>query len=136
MHYCGVIVKEKQVSVVDARNTLGKKLVEKGIADWFSTDDYRERLFDINNEAKQVISLKEFKKEFEDWDTTNDFVIIDRDLHIEGKFLTNKFSDFYGIDGWREFREKFAELHRKAVNSAIAELDEDKYDVCLLDYHN
>lgn len=144
MHFAGVIIKEKNISVVKAREELGNILVEQGLADWYSTGDYRERTF----EGQVEIPLAMFKTVWEKW-KTNDFecmplILLDVDtsedtpadfeIYISESYITRGFYEFSN-----EYRDRLTALYTEAyidsIDKLIDTLDVDKYNVCLLDYH-
>ena len=147
MHFCGIIIKEKNISVVEARTLLGNELVNKGIADWFSVDDYRERTF----EGKQVVSLEEFLPIIEKWlDELKEikaeekhflnegwvFSVVIEDF-IEELIIPQDFYEFYSLEQERkELINLYVSVYKKAIRKIVNELEQDKYDVVLLDYHN
>lgn len=147
MHFCGIIVKEKSISVVEARELLGEELVNKGVADWFSVNDYRERTF----EGKQVVSLKEFLPIIEEWLSSiqdikegekffsNDtwvFSVVSQDC-VNRLIIPNDFYEFYSFKQERkELINLYVSVYKKEVRKILSELEQDKYDVVLLDYHN
>jgi hypothetical protein len=147
MHFCGIIVKEKNVSVVEARELLGEELVNKSIADWYSVDDYRERTF----KGKQVISLGEFLPIIEEWlgelkeikaeekYFSNEgwvFSVVEQDF-IKELIIPNDFYEFYSFEQERKkLINLYVSVYKKAIRKILNELEQDKYNVVLLDYHN
>jgi hypothetical protein len=147
MHFCGIIVKEKNVSVVEARELLGEELVNKGIADWFSVDDYRERTFG----EKQVVSLGEFLPIIEEWLNSiqeieeeekyfsNEgwvFSVVEQDF-IKELIIPNDFYEFYSFEQERkELINLYTSIYKKEVRKILNNIDQNQYNVCLLDYHN
>lgn len=94
MHYCSIIIKPKSMSVAEAGELAGEFLVRHGVADWYSTGNYRERLFyeldqdgkeNYESERKRTVSIKEFIKdsanimfEYDEFNKTrdeNEFVV-------------------------------------------------------------
>jgi hypothetical protein len=135
MHYCGIIIKPKGLDVPTARQLFGDALVEKGVADWFSTDDYRERLFTNN---RQVVSLEEFINEH--WMNYKEYCcpicVLSTD-YIEDCIIPSEFWEYYNFKEERNvLLETQHKLYLKAVNLWFTSLDVTKYDVTLLDYHN
>lgn len=151
MHFCGIIIKPIKVSITDARTLLGDELVNRGVADWYSTDDYRERVFDEG----RTVPLDKFKVMFEgeEWLAklsvdnerkyfSNDswaFAVITDD-YIDELFLAE---DFWEFSEYPEHRRKlvtaYVDAYKEATTSIINELLESptqQYDVVLLDYHN
>lgn len=137
MHYCAIIVHPKEESVEDVRQMVGEKLVERGEADWFSTDDYRERTFN----GRVSIPFKEFlnKKDIFSVEDPLVFAVI-YDGYIDHLLIPNYFYEIYRHTD----REKILALYQKAfydtqmrLLDVIAEDDEvDDLIVTLLDYHN
>jgi replicative superfamily II helicase len=144
MHFAGVIIKEKNISVVKAREELGKILIAHELADWYSTGDYRERTFN----GKQEISLEDFKIVWEEWkkddfecmplillevDTSED-TPADFEIYISESYIPGGFYEFSN-----EYRDRLTALYTEAyidsIDKLIDTLDVDKYNVCLLDYH-
>lgn len=166
MHYCGIIIKLKETSVVSARTMLGDVLIERGKSDWYSTDDYRERTF----EGKKVISLDEFTKIFtEKWLTKpedieeikplydiNDWAFAvesDSGGWFDDVIIPSGFYEYYAwVPKEKEPTEEQAMMieqrnimlvaQAKAYYAATVRLlkhleqYKDKYDVTLIDYHN
>ncbi len=156
MHYCGIIIKGKDVTIKEARTLLGDVLVNRGIADWYSTDEYRERTFD----GAQEISLKDFSKIFkEKWlvkdskDVFNNhdwaFGVI-KEGYFDTLLLPTEFYEYfvYGheltdeqkeIKAGRELmiktQERLYELTTVKAIDVLLESDVE-YTVCLVDYHN
>lgn len=155
MHYCSIIIKDKRVSVEEARTIVGDKLVSLKKADWYSTGDYRERTFG----DKQTISLEKFKdiykkewlgEEYAKDKTMWDFgvVVYDKDY---GNYLSifieeNEFWEFTRFRNptlFGDLRERLIDLYYEAykihtldiIDELLRESYND-YNVVLLDYHN
>ena len=99
MHYCGVIVKKKEISVVEAREVFGELLVEKGVADWYSTNDYRERKFE---DDKVEITLEEFISKFKDDFNGLPICFIDEEGYFFEQIITSEFYEYYDCKTERE----------------------------------
>ena len=137
MHFCAVIVHPKELSVVDVREMVGEKLVEKGEADWYSTDNYRERTFN----GRVSIPFKEFLEK-KDLFKVNDPVVFAfiYDGYIE-RLQIPKY--FYELDRDTD-REKILALYQQAfydtqmrlLNVITEDYKVDDLVVTLLDYHN
>lgn len=149
MHFCGIIIKPKTISVVEARKIMGEELVKKDIADWYSTDEYRERLFKGN---KKTTSLEEFKKIFEKWlkqikrikkdekyfsNNTWAFIKIDEDGYIDEFIAEDGFYQFYDFpEIRRNLINEFTKGYKLKTMEIIEETNKEEYDVTLIDYHN
>lgn len=150
MHFCGIIIKPKDLGIVEARTLLGDLLVEKGFADWYSTDDYRERLF---SNGKREITLKEFKEEFTEWlkdlqEAPEDakyvfnaawpLCFIYSDDYIDEYFLPYEFFGFYGTPERTQLINLYTRAYKKYTMKLIDSLltDDEEYTVVLLDYHS
>lgn len=135
MHYCGIIVKKKEVSVVEARKVFGEMLVEKGVADWYSTDDYRERKFE---DDKVEITLEEFISKFKDDFKGLPICFIDEEGYVFEQIIPSEFYEYYDAKNEREaLLETQAEAYEKQLNINFSKLKDIKdYNVCLIDYHN
>jgi hypothetical protein len=140
MHYCGVIIIDKNIKLEDARNTLGEVLVNHGKADWFSIDNYRERLFPGETEdalGRRRITLTEFKANFKHWAwDSSAFAIIGEEHYIDEVLYENEFYEFYDMEGRQELIDLYNRLYKQRIAQIVDSLDESKYDVVLLDYHN
>lgn len=140
MHYCGVIIVDKNMKLEDARNTLGEILVDYRKADWFSIDNYRERLFPGETEdapGRQRITLTEFKANFSHWAwDASAFAVIGEEHYIDEVLYENEFYEFYDMEGRQELVDLYNRLYKQRVTQIVDSLDESKYDVVLLDYHN
>ena len=140
MHYCGVIIIDKNMKLEDARNTLGEALINYGKADWFSIDSYRERLFPGETEdapGRQRITLTEFKANFRHWAWgSSAFAVIGVDHYIDEVLYENEFYEFYDMEGRQELVNLYNRLYKQRIAQIVDSLDESKYDVVLLDYHN
>jgi len=149
MHFCGIIIKPKNLGSVEARTLLGDLLVEKGFADWYSTDDYRERLF---NNGKRERTLKEFKEEFTEWlkdlkempedveyvsNDTWPLCFICSEYYIEEQFLPYEFFDFYRTPERIQLINLYTQAYKKYTMKLIDSLltHDEEYTVVLLDYH-
>lgn len=165
MHFCGIVIKPVNVTTEKAREILGEKLVKIGLADWYSTDSYRERGFaDSNNQNGKIVeSLKEFKLLFGKWlgelkkltpqqefiwNNVWAFGIVnsssgeDDDCYLDEFFAPHEFYEFYD--------QKYIQLRRSLVNTYVTAYKKrtmelidkllaenpDGYNVILLDYHN
>lgn len=155
MHYCSIIIKDKRVSVEEARTIVGDKLVSLKKADWYSTGDYRERTF----KGKQVVSLKEFKELYiNDWlseENTKEKMMWDFGVVVYDKDYGNYLSIFIEENEFWEFtrfckttlfgdlRVRLIDLYYEAykihtldiIDELLRESYND-YNVVLLDYHN
>lgn len=151
MHFCGIIIKPTNISITDARTLLGDELVSRGVADWYSTDRYRERTF----KKRQKIPLSEFKELFTGKEFLgslqlntdhayfgNDswaFAIIKND-YIDELFLAEDFWEFYNYPTHRKkLVTAYIDAYKEATTDIINKLLESpkqQYDVVLLDYHN
>lgn len=140
MHYCGVIIVDKNMKLEDARNTLGEVLVNYGKSDWFSIDSYRERLFPGETKdapGRRRITLTEFKANFKHWAWgASAFAVIGEEHYIDEMLYENKFYEFYDMEGRQELVDLYNRLYKQRIAQIIDSLDESKYDVVLLDYHN
>lgn len=149
MHFCGIIIKPKDLEIVEARTLLGDLLVEKGFADWYSTGNYRERLFD-NNERE--ITLKEFKEEFIKWlkdlkeipedaeyvlNATWPLCFINSENYIDEQFLPYEFYEFYKTPERTQLINLYTHAYKKYTMKLIDSLltHDEEYTVVLLDYH-
>jgi hypothetical protein len=149
MHFCGIIIKPKNLGIEEARTLLGDLLVERGFADWYSTDDYRERLF---SNGKREITLKEFKEEFTEWlkdlkEVPEDveyvfnaawpLCFIYPDNYIDEYFLPYEFFDFYRTPERTQLINLYTRAYKKYTMKLIDSLlmDDEEYTVVLLDYH-
>lgn len=142
MHYCGIIIKRKETSIVEARKSLGEVLVERGLSDWYATDDYRERSF---ADDKKTIPLAEFKEQFfsEAWldHDGNDvwpLAILDEEAYIQEMIIPYGFWEMYGVDDYRErlddlYKDAYVRWCEKYIGKITGV---ELYDVVLLDYHN
>lgn len=137
MHYCAIIVHHKEVNVVDARQMVGEKLVERGEADWFSTDNYRERTFD----GKVSIPFKEFLEKKDIFSVENPLVFASiYDGYIDRLLIPNYFYELYRHTD----REKILALYQQAfydtqirlLDIIVENYEVDDLVVTLLDYHN
>lgn len=140
MHFCGIVIKHKEVSVVDARKVLGEELVKLNLSDWYSIDDYRERVF---ANGKKVIPFSEFKeiweKEFleDSGDSVWPIAVVDEDLYIEDSLIPKGFWEFYRIeDYWKRLDALYREAYEKWVKELFNDADYNDYEVVLLDYHD
>lgn len=140
MHYCGVIVLDKNMKLEDARHALGEVLVNHGKADWYSVDDYRERLFPGETEdapGRQRITLTELKANLKHWAWgASAFARIGEEHYIDEVLYENEFYEFYKMEGRQELVDLYNKLYEQRIEEIIDSLDESKYDVVLLDYHN
>lgn len=157
MHYCGIIIKPKSMSIENARKLLGDYLVKIEIADWYSTDNYRERTF----EGKQTISVKEFASIFEE-----SWLEQLSEMTEEDKYITNytwafgiitsisilrieddkvfspiRFWEFYDLDDSyrRDLINAYIRAYKVATKKVLKDLlatNAEEYDVVLLDYHS
>ncbi len=142
MHYCSIIIKDKRVSVEEARTIVGDKLVSLKKADWYSTGDYRERTF----KGKQVVSLKEFKELYiNDWlseENTKEKMMWDFGVVVYDKDCGNYLSIFIEKNEFWELAiilQDFYEAYKIHTLDIIDELLRESYNdynVVLLDYHN
>lgn len=142
MHYCSIIIKDKRVSVEEARTIVGDKLVSLKKADWYSTGDYRERTF----KGKQVVSLKEFKELYiNDWlseENTKEKMMWDFGVVVYDKDCGNYLSIFIEENEFWELAiilQDFYEAYKIHTLDIIDELLRESYNdynVVLLDYHN
>lgn len=149
MHFCGIIIKPKDLEIEEARALLGDLLVERGFADWYSTDNYRERLFD---DGKREIPLKEFKEEFTEWlkdlkevpedvehvyNATWPLCFINPDNYIEEDFLPYEFYHFYRTPERTQLINLYTRAYKKYTMKLIDSLltHDEEYTVVLLDYH-
>lgn len=149
MHSCAIIIKPITMSVIDARELVGESLVDQGVADWYSTGNYRERT--IND--KQVASLFEFKTSFKYWienikpfatddkfmsNDTWAFYIIN-DEFIEVSLIPYSFWEFHDTpDLRRELLNALIAAYIHTINKHIekyALMEPNTHDVVLLDYH-
>lgn len=150
MHYCGVIIKPKGLSIEGARTIAGDYLVESLVADWYSIDEYRERLF---SQKRRVVGVKEFlETEFEDFEKSEpvEFIFI---KNYQGEnYISESYSgeDFYClIDEYspevekikeevEELQKSYNTLYYKKIKSVLERLSEEyaEYDVTMIDYHN
>lgn len=144
MHFAGVIIKQKNIRVVKAREELGEILIAHELADWYSTGDYRERTF----EGQVEIPLAMFKTVWEKWKTddfecmplilldvdTSEDIPLDSEVYVSESYITRDFYEFSD-----EYRDRLIALYKEAyidsIDKLIDTLDVDKYNVCLLDYH-
>lgn len=134
MHYCGVIVKRKNINIETAREIFGDILIDKGVADWYSTDDYRERVF---KKGRREIELKEFIKNKNDYNALP-ICFIDEDGDVFEHMITSEFYEYYDAKNEREILLKAqAEAYEKQLEVIFSRLkDIEDYNVCLIDYHN
>lgn len=142
MHYCSIIIKDKRVSVEEARTIVGDKLVSLKKADWYSTGDYRERTF----KGKQVVSLKEFKELYiNDWlseENTKEKMMWDFGVVVYDKDCGNYLSIFIEKNEFWElaiilpdFYEAY-KIHTLDIIDELLRESYNDYNVVLLDYHN
>lgn len=142
MHYCSIIIKDKRVSVEEARTIVGDKLVSLKKADWYSTGDYRERTF----KGKQVVSLKEFKELYiNDWlseENTKEKMMWDFGVVVYDKDCGNYLSIFIEENEFWElaiilpdFYEAY-KIHTLDIIDELLRESYNDYNVVLLDYHN
>lgn len=150
MHFCGVIVLPKNMKLEDARRGLGEALVSYNQADWYSVDNYRERLFPGETEeapARQRVTLTELKTNFKHWAWgASAFAIFgvykevenidDEEYYMNEMLFENEFYQFYKMEGRQELVDLYNKLYEQRIEQLIDALDESKYDVVLLDYHN
>lgn len=151
MHYCAIIIKPVKVGIVEARKLFGDVLVSHEKADFYSTDDYRERVF---KDGKKVMPLSEFKPIYEsEWvgdeneynQKTWDFATIDSygeeetEIYLDNQILPSDFYEYWEQEEKRKEIIKLQdELFKLETIRIITELlkSETQYDVVLLDYHN
>jgi len=135
MHFCAIIIKPITMEIKEARTISGDYLIEKGISDWYSADEYRERTFD----GKTILSLEDFKKEYEEWMNANDtwpFFILDPDEFIRTAIIPSTFFEFFEYEEREEMLKLYKSLYNKETQRILESLDTSLYDVVLLDYHN
>lgn len=149
MHYCGIIIKSKEVSVPKSREVLGEVLVNRGFADWYSTNNYRERV--IN--GKTELSLKEFKKIFSAWlkelrpipkeemyaiNDTWAFCTVNEDEDADEIILPYQFYEYYGMPERRHLINIVTRAYKKSTMQLINKLLKKGAEctVVFLDYHN
>lgn len=146
MHFCAIIVKQKSVSNEEARAVFGEALVKLEHADYYKEDDVR-----LFNGDRSSVSLKEFKVIYKSWlDSvstvnatskyfSNDlwmFAIVD-DGYISTAFYPTGFYEFYDLPEYREsLINTYLSAYKLSTIAAINELNEDDYEVTLMDYHN
>lgn len=137
MHFCAVIVHNKTLSVEEVRKIVGDVLVKRGEADWYSTDDYRERTFD----GKVSIPFKEFVKKKDSFSVDEPLVFANiEDGYIDYLQIPNNFYEIFNHPN----RKKILEMYNRAFyDKQMSILDEisgyddvDDLIVTLLDYHN
>lgn len=148
MHYCGIIIKPKSMSIENAREILGDYLMKIEIADWYSTDNYRERTF----EGKQTISVKEFASIFEESWLEQLFELTEEDKYITNPtwafsiikddkvFAPIRFWEFCDLDDSyrRDLINAYIRAYKAATKKVLKDLlatNAEEYDVVLLDYH-
>lgn len=137
MHYCGVIVKRKNIDIETARKIFGDILIKKGIADWYSTDDYRERVF---KKGRREIELKEFV-EIKDNYNALPICFIDENGNVFDQMITSEFYEYYDAPEERkELIKAQARAYKVQLNKTLELLSKysklEDYNVCLIDYHN
>lgn len=137
MHYCGVIVKSKEISVVEARETFGEILVNREVADWYSTDDYRERLFE---NSRVEITLEEFIEKKHYYNALP-ICFIDEEGYIFEQMITSEFWEYYDAEEERkELIDAQARAYKVQFDKILESLSKhskiEDYNVCLIDYHN
>lgn len=149
MHFCGIIIKPKEVSVPKAREVLGEILVARGESDWYSTDDYRERK--INGRVE--VSLKEFKKVFVEWlkdvkpipkderfacNPVWAFCLVGEHELCDEVLVPQEFFEFYEMPERIQLINTYVRTYKKYTMALINKLlkSETEYTVVLLDYHN
>ena len=149
MHFCGIVIKPKEVSVPKAREVLGEVLVARGESDWYSIDDYRERK--INGRVE--VSLKEFKKVFIEWlkdvkpipkderfarNPVWAFCVVNEHESYDEVLVPQEFFEFYGTLERIQLINTYVRAYKKYTMSLINKLlkSETEYTVVLLDYHN
>lgn len=140
MHYCSIIIKPKYISVAEARELAGEILVKHEIADWYSIDNYRERLFyeldqdgkeNYESEGKRTVSINEFSKIWEVWkeglkeisekdeyffnDCWPFFVINKKGNYMDNVFLPLDFYEFY-IWGINKEKQEYKNTRRNLIN--------------------
>ena len=134
MHACGIIIKPISMSVEDARIQLGDILVDRGLADWYSFKDYRERTFN----GKQTIPLKEFVSK--PFDTINHILFLkqEEEDYLSSRILyENEFFEFYDVPERKQLIKLYNTLYFKQFKLNLKDYESsiDDYDVVLLDYH-
>lgn len=145
MHGMATIIKKKEISVEKAREYCGDILVRKDIADWYSSNDYRERLFEDGSKTK---SLKDFIKDFGKYKNSECLDTFKIDVEDTGEIFATEIiitPQYWGVycDSLKEDIEKLAEeyreIHFKYMNLVFEKIiekeDINEYDVTLLDYH-
>ena len=141
MHFCGIIIKKKEIDIKEARELFGEILIKQGSCDWYSTDDYRERTFKNKKEKPLSEFIKIFNKE---WATEDNFFwdicIINREdeeNYISDYIIRADFYEFYDfVEERKKLLEDYRKLYLKAIDKWFSDLNVDDYTVCLLDYHN
>lgn len=143
MHYCSIIIKPKSMSVAEARELAGEFLVRHGVADGYSTGNYRERLFyeldqdgkeNYESERKRTVSIKEFSKYWEVWkedlkeipeneeyifnNCWEFFTISKEEDYMDNTFLPPDFYEFY-VWGDNEKKQEYNNIRRNLINEYI-----------------
>jgi hypothetical protein len=62
--------------------------------------------------------------------------VIGKKHYIDEVLYENEFYEFYDMEGRQELVDLYNRLYKQRVAQIVDSLDESKYDVVLLDYHN
>lgn len=147
MHGMAIIIKNKEISIENARKYCGDILVKRDVADWYSSNDYRERLFEDGSKTK---SLKDFIKDFGKYKNSeclNTFKIDIDNEDTEEIFDTEIIiaPEYWGVyckslkEDIEKLEEEYRRIYFKYMDLVFKEMiekeDINEYDVTLLDYH-